>query len=147
LPSSRSQTRRPRSCSACAPAAVAEAWVPDATIVELCRRLDNLPLAVELAAARTKLLPRARSSGGSNRRSLPHRRPRDAPERQQTLRATIEWSHDLLSVGERIVLRRLAVFRGGFSLDAADAVAEADLDTVAALVDKSLLTRSNTSGS
>jgi predicted ATPase len=121
-------------------AAVGRSVAPDATIVEICRRLDNLPLAVELAAARAKLLPPSAIlerleqvlpflTGG----------PRDAPERQQTLRATIEWSYDLLSDAERVALRQLAIFRGSFLLDAAAAVAGADLDTVAALVDKSLL--------
>jgi predicted ATPase/class 3 adenylate cyclase len=121
-------------------AAVGRSVAPDATIVELCRRLDNLPLAVELAAARAKLLP-PEAILERLEQALPFLTggPRDAPERQQTLRATIEWSHDLLSDAERVALRRLAVFRGSFSLDAADAVASADLDTVAALVDKSLL--------
>ena len=122
-------------------AAVGRSIVPDATIVELCRRLDNLPLAVELAAARTKLLaPSAILERLEQALPFLTGGPHDAPERQQTLSATIEWSHDLLSDRERIALRRLAVFRGGFTLDAADAVAGADLDTVAALLDKSLLT-------
>ena len=121
-------------------AAVGRNVAPDETIVELCRRLDNLPLAVELAAARAKLL----APGAILERleqALPFLTggPRDAPERQQTLRATIEWSHELLSEPERVALRRLAVFRGSFALDAAEAVAGADLDIVAALVDKSLL--------
>ena len=121
-------------------AAVGRSVVPDETIVELCRRLDNLPLAVELAAARAKLL----APGAILERldeALPFLTggPRDAPERQQTLRATIEWSHELLSAAERVALRRLAVFRGSFALDAAEAVSGADFDLVAALVDKSLL--------
>jgi predicted ATPase/DNA-binding SARP family transcriptional activator len=121
-------------------AAVGRTVTPDATIVELCRRLDNLPLAVELAAARTKLLPPS-AIRERLEQALPFLTggPRDAPARQQTLRATIAWSYDLLSDAERVALRRLAVFRGSFSLDAAEAVAGADLETIAALVDKSLI--------
>ena len=122
-------------------AAVGRSVAPDATVVELCRRLDNLPLAVELAAARSKLLgPRAILERLEQALPFLTGGPHDAPERQQTLLATIEWSHDLLSDAERVAVRRLAVFRGSFLLDAAEAVADADLDTVAALVDKSLLT-------
>ena len=121
-------------------AAVGRSVAPDATIVELCRRLDNLPLAVELAAARAKLLaPRAILERLEEALPFLTGGPRDAPERQQTLRATIEWSHELLSEAERVALRRLAVFRGSFTLDAAEAVAGANLDIVAALVDRSLL--------
>jgi predicted ATPase/class 3 adenylate cyclase len=121
-------------------AAVGRSVAPDDTIIELCRRLDNLPLAVELAAARAKLLaPRAILERLEQALPFLTGGPRDAPERQQTLRATIEWSHELLSEAERFAFRRLAVFRGSFTLDPAEAVAGADLDTVAALVDKSLL--------
>ena len=121
-------------------AAVGRVVVADETVAAVCRRLDNLPLAVELAAARAKVL-----SPAAILERLDHALPlltggaSDAPERQRTLRATIEWSHDLLGEQERICFRRLAVFRGGFALDASEAVAGTDLDTLAALVDKSLL--------
>jgi predicted ATPase/class 3 adenylate cyclase len=121
-------------------AASGQVIVPGADVRALCIRLDNLPLAVELAAARTKLLsPRAILTRLD--RALPFLTGglRDAPERQRTLSATIAWSHDLLEADERLAFRRLAVFRGGFDLDAAEAVANADLDAVAALVDQSLL--------
>ena len=116
------------------------AITPGAEVHALCARLDNLPLAVELAAARTKLLsPQAILQRLD--RALPFLigGARDAPERQRTLTATIEWSHDLLEASARIVFRQLAVFRGGFALDAAEAVAAADLDAVGSLVDQSLL--------
>jgi predicted ATPase len=119
------------------------AFEPDEHVSEICRRLDNLPLAVELAAARTKVLLPAQLlerlqrtlpllSGGS----------RDAPERQRTLRTTIDWSYELLGDEEKQLFRRLAVFAGSFDVDAAEEVCEADLDTLASLVDKSLLRQS-----
>lgn len=114
-------------------------------IVEICRRLDGLPLAIELAAARTKLLaPSQLLPRLANRLQLLTGGPRDLPERQQTLRDTIAWSHDLLSEPERAVFRRLAVFAGGTTLDGATAVLgeEAGVDLLEALsglVDHSLL--------
>jgi predicted ATPase/class 3 adenylate cyclase len=110
------------------------------TVAAICRRLDGLPLAVELAAARTKLLDPATLLRRLER-ALPLLTggPRDAPERQRTLRAAIEWSHGLLDEQARAVFRRLAVFAGGCSLEAAEELCEADLDTLAALVDLSLL--------
>jgi predicted ATPase/class 3 adenylate cyclase len=112
----------------------------DATVAALCRRLDNLPLAVELAAARTRLLtPAAILERLERALPLLTGGPRDAPERQQTLEATISWSHDLLGEPERVGFRRLAVFRDTFALAAAEVVTEAGLDTVEALVDNSLL--------
>jgi predicted ATPase/class 3 adenylate cyclase len=112
----------------------------DETVGSLCRRLDNLPLAVELAAARARVLSPAAMLDRLDR-ALPFLTggPQDAPERQRTLRATIDWSYDLLTEDERAALRRLAVFRDTFGLPAAEAVAEATMDTVGSLVDKSLL--------
>jgi predicted ATPase/class 3 adenylate cyclase len=108
-------------------------------IAELCRRLDNLPLAVELAAARTRALSPGQILDRLSQRLDLLRGGRDADPRQQTLRATIEWSYDLLSEDERQLFRRLSVFAGGCSLDAAEDVADADLDTLQSLLEKSLL--------
>ena len=94
-----------------------------ATIVEICRRVDGLPLAIELAAAWIKLLPPQRLLERLDRRlALLVGGPRDAPERQQTLHATIAWSYHLLDTDAQAILRRLAVFVGGFALPAAEAV-------------------------
>jgi predicted ATPase/DNA-binding SARP family transcriptional activator len=112
----------------------------DDTIAAICRRLDNLPLAIELAAARTKVL-----APETLLERLDHALPlltggaRDAPERQQTLRATIEWSYDLLDDEAKQLFGHLAVFAGTFSLEAAEAVCDASIDTLATLVDLSLL--------
>jgi predicted ATPase len=112
----------------------------DATVGDICRRLDDLPLAIELAAARVRLLsPPALLQRLDESLSLLIGGARDLPERQQTLRATIEWSHDLLTSGEQAAFRRLSVFRGSFTLDAAEAVASADLDEVATLVEHGLV--------
>jgi len=112
---------------------------PDDTVHELCRALDNLPLALELAAARASVLsPKQILERLSERLDL-LKGGRDADPRQQTLRATIEWSHELLSDAEQRPFARLAVFAGGSSLGAADEVADAELDILQALVDKSLL--------
>jgi len=116
---------------------------PDATIGELCRRLDSLPLAVELAAARTSVLSPAQILERLAQRLDLLKGGRDAGARQQTLRATIEWSYDLLSQDEQRLFARLAVFRGGCTLEAAEEVCEADLDTLQALVDKSLVRHSD----
>jgi predicted ATPase/DNA-binding SARP family transcriptional activator len=116
---------------------------PDEEIAELCRRLDNLPLAVELAAARTSILSPAQILERiSQRFDLLTGGPRDADPRQKTLHATIEWSHDLLTRPERLLFARLSVFAGGCTLDAAEQVADADLDTLQSLLEKSLLHRS-----
>ena len=111
---------------------------PSDEIVELCRRLDSLPLAVELAAARATALSPAQilERLGAGLDLL--RGGRDADPRQATLRATIAWSHDLLSDGERRLFRRLSVFAGGCTLEAAEQVVDADLDTLQSLVEKSL---------
>ncbi len=124
-------------------------------VAELCVRLDGLPLAIELAAARTPVLsPRMILERLEQRLTLLRWEAPDLPERQRTLRAAIGWSYDLLAVEEQALFRRLGVFVGGFDLDAAEAVAAADgehgqyergrgleaLDVLAALVDKSLVT-------
>jgi predicted ATPase len=112
-----------------------------AAVDELCARLDNLPLALELAAARTKLLsPQALLERLEARLDL-LKGTRDADERHATLRATIAWSHDLLDPDEQQLFRGLAVFRGGCTLESAEAVCDADLDTLASLLDKSLVRR------
>jgi predicted ATPase/class 3 adenylate cyclase len=112
----------------------------DAAVGEICRRLDGLPLALELAASRVKVLDPQLLLERLGR-SLPVLTGggRDAPERQQTLRATIEWSYLLLEVRLQEVFRRLAVFAGSFSLEAAEQVAQVELEEVAALVDWSLV--------
>lgn len=116
----------------------------DSTVAELCRRLDDLPLAIELAAARVKVMTVAQILARLDRRlPLLTGGARDQPERQQTLRATIDWSYDLLTPGEQELFARLAVFRGGCSLEAAETVALADLDTLQSLVDQNVLHRSN----
>jgi predicted ATPase/class 3 adenylate cyclase len=115
-------------------------FTADGEVREICARLDNLPLAIELAAARVKVLsPAALLERLERRLPVLAVGTRDAPERQRTLRATIEWSHDLLDEDEQRLFARLAVFRGGCTLDAAEEVAEAELDTLQSLVDKSLL--------
>jgi predicted ATPase len=111
---------------------------PDETIGELCRRLDDLPLAVELAAARTSVLTPAQILERLSQRLDLFKGGRDADPRQQTLRATIEWSHDLLSGGEKQLFARLAVFAGGCTVDATEEVCDANLDVLQSLVDKSL---------
>ena len=112
----------------------------DETISEICRRLDDLPLALELAAARAKALSSQQILARLEQRlPLLTGGPRDAPERQRTLRATIEWSHELLSQEEQRLFARLTVFRGGWTLEAAEDVSGADLDSLASLVDKSLV--------
>ncbi len=112
---------------------------PDDTIAELCRRLDSLPLAVELAAARANVLSPAQILDRLSGRLDLLKGGRDADPRQQTLRATIAWSHALLTPAEQGLFAQLAVFRGGCTLEAAEQIAEAELDTLQSLVDKSLL--------
>ncbi|MBA2440689.1 MAG: AAA family ATPase [Thermoleophilaceae bacterium] len=123
-------------------------------VVQICHRLDGVPLAIELAAARMRLMApdeilkrledRFHLLTGGSRTALP---------RQQTLRAAVDWSHDLLSDSERVLFRRLSVFAGGFDLEAAhevgqgEAIATADvLDLLSALVDKSLVATDVTEG-
>src|ERR671930_376078 len=116
---------------------------PDETVAELCRRLDDLPLALELAAARTGGLSPAQILERLSQRLDLLEGGRDADPRQQTLRATIEWSHDLLDDRERKLFARLAVFRGGCTLEAAEDTADAELNTPQSLVEKSLLRRTD----
>ena len=118
------------------------AYQPSPAVADICRRLDGLPLALELAAARVSLLT-AEELLDRLERALPILTggARDAPARQQTLRATIEWSYELLSETEQRLFRRLSVFAGSFDVDAAIAVCEAELDTLQSLLEKSLLRR------
>jgi predicted ATPase/class 3 adenylate cyclase len=116
-------------------------------VAEICRRVDGLPLAIELAAARCGLL----SPGEIAERldatlSALSTGAREAPARQRTLRATIDWSYDLLSDKEQACFARFAVFAGGASLEAAEAIIPADLDTLENLVAKSLLVRPHGAG-
>jgi predicted ATPase/class 3 adenylate cyclase len=113
-----------------------------ASIAELCVRLDGLPLAIELAAARISLMsPVALLKRLGDRLKLLTGGARDLPQRQQTLRNTLQWSHDLLEPNERSLFARLAVFAGGFTLEAAESVCDAGIDTLAALVDRSMVRR------
>jgi predicted ATPase/class 3 adenylate cyclase len=112
---------------------------PTPEIAELCQRLDNLPLAVELAAARTKALAPAKILERLCERLDLLRGLRDADPRQQTLRTTIAWSYDLLTDEEQRLFRRLSVFADGCVLEAAESVCDADLDTLQSLLEKSLL--------
>jgi predicted ATPase/class 3 adenylate cyclase len=115
---------------------------PTPAVEELCRRLDDLPLAVELAAARVRVLtPEQILERLGNRLDL-FRGGRDAELRQHTIRATIDWSYGLLSPEEQKLFARLAVFAGGCTLDAAGTVCDADLDTLQSLVEKSMLRHS-----
>jgi predicted ATPase len=109
-------------------------------VAELCVRLDGLPLAIELAAARVKLLPpQALLARLEQRLELLRGGARDRPERQQTLRATLDWSFELLGGEEQQLFARLAVFAGGFHLEAAEVVCDASLDGVEALLEINLL--------
>ena len=116
-------------------------------VTEICARLDGLPLAIQLAAARIKLLsPAAMRSRLASRLHLLTSGARDLPERQQTLRHTIDWSYDLLSEPEQKLFRRLSVFTAGFMLEAAESVCDTKqdlgldvLDGLSSMVDKSLV--------
>ena len=117
------------------------------TVAEICRRLDGIPLAIELAAARVKMLsPRQLHDRLDERFRVLTGGSRDVLPRQQTLRALIDWSHDLLDDRERMLFRRLGIFVNGFTLEAATAVGTSDdlgeldlFDVLASLVDKSLV--------
>jgi predicted ATPase/class 3 adenylate cyclase len=114
---------------------------PSEAVGELCTRLDNLPLALELAAARTVVFsPEQLLERLSERLDL-LKGGLDADPRQQTLRATIEWSHDLLDEPEQALFRRFAVFPGHCAYEAVEAVCHAHHDTLQSLVDKSLVRR------
>jgi len=122
--------------------AIAPGFHPTAVVGEICRRLDGLPLAIELAAARIALLePDELLARLERRLPLLTSRSHDVPTRQRTLRATIEWSHDLLEPGEQQLFRKLAAFTGSFSVEAAEAVCQTDLDTLESLVEKGLVRR------
>ncbi|MFW3168624.1 ATP-binding protein [Geodermatophilus sp. CPCC 206100] len=116
-----------------------DATAPD--VAAICRRLDGLPLALELAAAHARFLtPSALLARLDQAVSSP--RSRDLPERQRTVRATLDWSHQLLTAAEQLLLRRLSVFAGGFTLEAAAEVAGPDVDVLpalAGLVEQSLV--------
>jgi predicted ATPase/class 3 adenylate cyclase/DNA-binding CsgD family transcriptional regulator len=124
------------------------------TVTEICRRLDGMPLAIELAAARVRALSLDEILGSLHDRfRLLTGGARTAVRRQQTLRASVDWSHALLTEPERILFRRLSAFMGGFDLDAAQAVAGATeverfqlLDQLSLLVDKSLVGAESASG-
>lgn len=122
--------------------AVEPAFAPDAAVASICRRLDRLPLAVELAAARIGLLLPADLLSRLDR-ALPLLTggARDAPERQRTLRATIAWSHALCSAEEQVLFSRLAVFAGGWTLEAAEEICDAEPDLLERLVDRNLIRR------
>jgi non-specific serine/threonine protein kinase len=124
-----------------------------AAVAEVCARLDGLPLALELAASRLRLLsPQALLALLTQRLRVLTGGERDRPDRQRTLRDTLAWSHDLLPVDARLVFRRLAVFAGGFDVDAAKAVAGPEADAIAVLealgtlVDHGLAHESRSSG-
>jgi predicted ATPase/DNA-binding CsgD family transcriptional regulator/transcriptional regulator with XRE-family HTH domain len=125
-----------------------------AAIAQICIRLDGLPLSLELAAARSKLLsPQALLGRLNHRLAVLTGARQDAPTRQQTLRATISWSYDLLNAEEQRCFRRLAIFVGGCTLEAAEAICSGvgdsslpAIDLVASLLDKSLLQQSDRDG-
>ena len=112
---------------------------PDETVRTICRTLDDLPLALELAAARASVLSPEQILERLSARLDLLKGGRDADPRQRTLRATIEWSHELLRDDERLLFARLAVFAGGCTIEAAEGVADADLDRLQSLVEKSLV--------
>ncbi len=121
----------------CARAGIA----PSPAVGELCRRLDNMPLALELASARAGVLRVEQILDRLGQQLDLFKGGRDADPRQRTLRATIEWSYDLLARDEQELFAGLSVFAGGCTLEAALAIADADLDALQSLVEKSLVRR------
>jgi predicted ATPase/class 3 adenylate cyclase len=122
--------------------AIVPTFEPDAAVEEICRRLDGLPLAIELAAARVRIFePEDLLARLDQRLPLLTGGARDAPERQRTLRAAIEWSYDLLDREEQRLFARLAVFAGSFDVAAVEAVCEAPFDLLETLVERSLVRR------
>jgi predicted ATPase/class 3 adenylate cyclase len=121
-------------------------------VAEICNRLDGLPLALELAAARVRLFQPQELLPRLDRRLTFLAGGRDLPERQRTLRGAIDWSHELLTLAEQALFRRLSVFSGGCTLEAIEAVCRPEqlgldaLDGVASLHDKSLVRRDDTAG-
>ena len=120
----------------------------DSTIAALCDRLDRLPLAIELAAARVNVLStREILSGLETRLGILKGGERLSPPRHRTVRAAVAWSYELLDLSEREAIRSLAVFVGGFDVDAGESVAPGfSFDLLARLVDKSLIAVAETSG-
>ncbi|HJP64979.1 MAG TPA: hypothetical protein VKA30_01595 [Actinomycetota bacterium] len=116
---------------------------PTEDVAELCAHLDNLPLAIELAAARAKVLTPPQILERLAGRLDLFRGGRDADPRQATLRGTIEWSHDLLSEQERRLFARLGVFVGDYAFEAAESICDAGLDSLQSLVEKSLVRRTD----
>jgi predicted ATPase len=119
--------------------AVDPAFTTTAAVDKLCARLDELPLAIELAAARTAVFSAEQLLKRISQRLDLFKGERDADPRQQTLRATIAWSYDLLSAEEQRLFARFAVFVGGCTYDAVEEVADADPDVLQSLLDKSLV--------
>src|SRR5207302_5459747 len=121
-------------------------------VAEICHRLDGLPLAIELAAARVRLLPPQKMLAQlDNRLRFLTGGASDLPARQQTLRATLDWSFDLLNDGEKMLFRQLAVFAGGCTLEAAESVCRAGghqnvLNGLQSLLDQSLLEQTESNG-
>ena len=123
-------------------------------IATICRRLDGIPLAIELAAARIRTMSPLRIAAGlDNRFGLLSAGARTAMARQRTLEASVDWSHALLSEPERVLFRRLAIFAGGFTLEAAERVSEGDgidefqvMDLLSQLVDRSLVLMEESAG-
>lgn len=122
--------------------AVDPAFQANGAVYEICRRLDGLPLAIELAAARVALLDPDELLVRLDRRlPLLASRSRDAPARQRTLRAAIDWSYELLDADEQALFVNLSVFQGSFTTEAAEVVCGADFDLLESLVEKSLVRR------